>query len=103
MTGVAKFARLHLNNKVLVCPRCHETGVFSTDWHGHITLFLGFAMDRINSEMIDNPPEWKRLMSNDPDCGFCERLHENDPEAVGEANAHTDANYRNINDRPPIL
>ena len=42
-------------------------------------------------------------MNGHPDCGFCEKLHENDADFVAEAKAYTNANFPDINDDPPLM
>lgn len=60
-------------------------------------------MDRINRAMFDNPTEWKNLMAGEPDCGFCEKLHDNETDAIAEAAAYTNENFPDLNDDPPLL
>ena len=47
--------------------------------------------------------KWRLMMRGDPSCSFCERLGNNDPEAIIEAVAYTNENFPDINDDPPIL
>ena len=39
MTQVAAFTRADLLNRVLACPRCGETCLFSTEWQGNTAIF----------------------------------------------------------------
>ena len=53
--------------------------------------------------MFDNPAEWRRLMNCNPDCGFCEKLHASEGDAIAEAEAYTDEHFPGLNDYPPLL
>ena len=103
MKEVAEFTRANLPHRVLVCPRCGQTCLFSTDWKGNATTFWAYGMDRLNQAMFDNPAEWKNLMAGEPDCGFCEKLHTSEADAIAEAAAYTNENFPDLNDDPPLL
>ena len=90
-------------NRVLACPRCGQTCLFSTDWRGNTTIFWAFGMDRLNQALFNNPTEWKRLMAGEPDCGFCEKLHASEADAVEEAEEYTNKHFPDLNDDPPLL
>ena len=82
MKKVAEFTRANLPNRVLACPRCRQTCLFSTDWKGNATTFWAYGMDRLNQALFDNPAEWKNLIAGQPDCGFCEKLHTSEADAI---------------------
>ena len=96
-------ALVEMPTRVLACTQCGETTLFNTDWKGTTTQFWAFGMDRINRALYDDHQKWKRLMNLDPDCEFCEKLRDNNAEAVAEAELHTNENFPDINDDPRIL
>ena len=103
MRLVMVFTAAELPNRVLACSRCHNTVLFSTDWKGNVTSFWAWGMERLTNMAIDDEKEYKNLMAGDPDCGFCERLHESEPDAIAEADAYTEKNFPDLNDDPPLL
>ena len=103
MTQVPEFTKVELPNHVLACPRCSETVLFNTDWKGNITTFWSFGHDRMTNLSITDFAEWKRLMAGDPDCGFCEKLHASETDAITEAEDYTNTYFPNLNDDPPRL
>ena len=61
-------------------------------------------MDRMNDALLSgDDTEFKNLMAGDPDCGFCEKLHDCDADTVHEAEAYTNENFPDANDNPPLL
>ena len=42
-------------------------------------------------------------MAGEPDCGFCEKLHGSEADAVAEAEEYTTTHFPNLNDDPPLL
>ena len=103
MTEVAEFTRTDLPNRVLACPRCGETCLFSTDWKSNVTTFWTYGTNRLNQAMFNNPAEWKSLMVGEPNCGFCEKLHASEAGAIAEAEGYTNKNFPDLNDDPPLL
>ena len=103
MRFVAVFTAAELPSRVLACSRCHQTVLFSTDWEGNVTSFWGWGVDRLTDLAIHDEKEWKNLMAGEPDCGFCEKLHDSEPDAVAEAEAYTTENFPDLNDDPPLL
>ena len=100
---VMQFKCIELRTRVLACSRCHQTVLFNTDWKGDTTLFWPFGTSRFNLLIATDEAEWKNLMASDPDCGFCEKLHDNDVDAVAETEAYTNENFPDLNDDPPLL
>ena len=88
-----ELTKTDLVTAVLACPQCGETSLFNTNWHRELPALLEKG----------EHDRWRLLMKGDPSCGFCERLRNNDPEAIVEAVAYTNENFPDINDDPPIL
>ena len=104
MTRVNEMTRANLPNRVLACPRCGETCLFSTDWLGNTTTFWHFGMERLSRALYNgNEKEWKTLMAGEPDCGFCEKLHSSEADAVAEAEDFTNEHCPDLNDDPPQI
>ena len=104
MTTVDELTKTDLVTAVLTCPQCAETSLFNTNWHRELTAFWSFGMDRLIALLEKGEHDrWRLMMRGDPSCGFCERLRNNDPEAIVEAVAYTNENFPDINDDPPIL
>ena len=66
MKEVGEFTRADLPNRVLACPRCEQTCLFSTDWKGNVTTFWAYGMDRLNETLFNDPAEWKSLIGSIP-------------------------------------
>ena len=99
-----EFTKTDLVTAVLACPQCGETSLFNTNWHRELTAFWSFGTARLTALLEKGEHDrWRLLMKGDPSCGFCERLRNNDPEAIVEAVAYTNENFPDINDDPPIL
>ena len=94
---------MDLPTRVLVCPQCGESILFSTDWKDNTTQFWAFGMDRLNRALLDDHTKWKKLMNGDPDCGFCEKLHHSEADAMRKAEDYTYEHFPDINDDPPLL
>ena len=104
MISVDEFTKTDLVNAVLTCPQCAETSLFNTNWKGDLTAFWSFGMDRLIALLENGEHDrWRLLMKGDPSCGFCERLKNNEPDALVEAVAYTNENFPDINDDPPFL
>ena len=93
MISVDEFTKTDLVIAVLACPQCTETSLFNTNWKGELTAFSSFGMDRLLNLSTRDYTASKRLMADNPDCSFCERLRNNDPEAIVEAVAYTNENF----------
>ena len=104
MTTVDELTKTDLVTAVLSCPQCGETSLFNTNWHRELTAFWSFGTVRLTALLENGEHDrWRLLMKGDPSCGFCERLRNNEPDAIVEAVAYTNQNFPHINDDPPIL
>ena len=104
MTTVDELTKTDLVTAVLACPQCGETSLFNTNWHRDLTAFWSFGTARLTALLENGEHDrWRLLMKGDPNCGFCERLKNNEPDAIAEAVAYTNQNFPHINDDPPIL
>ena len=104
MTTVDELTKTDLVTAVLACPQCGETSLFNTNWHRELTAFWSFGTARLTALLENGEHDrWRLLMKGDPSCGFCERLKNNEPDALVEAVAYTNQNFPDINDDPPIL
>ena len=94
MTTVDELTKTDLVTAVLACPQCGETSLFNTNWHRELTAFWSFGTARLTALLENGEHDrWRLLMKGDPSCGFCERLKNNEPDALAEAVAYTNQNF----------